>query len=162
MNKIMIRVDKLALRVRCGLFLRDVERGRREKNTNPGMTLWGKSFCHTVTGIPHAPSKFDFPSSTITTASKCMYRTCLGHVKGLHAFRQRPARFILTRNISWRSQSRSAETSEHFDKEQEIERSTILDKVMKGRQPTELMLRCTWPTCVRPSYAPDSRFRYRS
>ncbi|KIM42211.1 hypothetical protein M413DRAFT_18598 [Hebeloma cylindrosporum] len=72
-----------------------------------------------------------------------MYRTCLGHVKGLHAFRQRPARFILTRNISWRSQSRSADTSEHFDKEQEIERSTILDKVMKGRQPTELMLRCT-------------------
>jgi len=72
-----------------------------------------------------------------------MYRTCLGHVKGLHAFRQSPSRFIFTRNISWRSQARSTDASEHFDKEQEIERSTILDKVMKGRQPTELMLRCT-------------------
>ncbi|PPR00289.1 hypothetical protein CVT24_005030 [Panaeolus cyanescens] len=50
-----------------------------------------------------------------------------------------------TRNISWsfKSQSRNPEFGDIPDNEEDVARAAILDKVMKGRQPTELMLRCT-------------------
>jgi len=50
-----------------------------------------------------------------------------------------------SRYISWsfKSQSRSAEFTDVPDNEEDVTRAAILDKVMKGRQPTDLMLRCT-------------------
>ncbi|KAF4616932.1 hypothetical protein D9613_008700 [Agrocybe pediades] len=49
------------------------------------------------------------------------------------------------RQISWsfKSQARAADFTESPDNEQDVARAAILDKVMKGRQPTDLMLRCT-------------------
>lgn len=49
-----------------------------------------------------------------------------------------------SRYISWsfKSQSRSAEFTDVPDNEEDVARAAILDKVMKGRQPTDLMLRC--------------------
>jgi len=43
---------------------------------------------------------------------------------------------------SWKSHSRAKEFAEVPDNEEDAARAAILDKVMKGRQPTELMLRC--------------------
>jgi len=43
---------------------------------------------------------------------------------------------------SWKAPSRSKEFAEVPDNEEDAARAAILDKVMKGRQPTELMLRC--------------------
>ncbi|KAF9486271.1 magnesium transporter [Pholiota conissans] len=52
-----------------------------------------------------------------------------------------------TRSISWSFKS-TAQPQQDFnedplDNEQDVTRTAILDKVMKGRQPAELMLRCT-------------------
>ncbi|KAF8970435.1 hypothetical protein BDZ97DRAFT_1791375 [Flammula alnicola] len=57
-----------------------------------------------------------------------------------------PAQPKNTRQISWsfKSHSRPTEFNEDLpDNEQDVARAAILDKVMKGRQPTDLMLRCT-------------------
>lgn len=43
---------------------------------------------------------------------------------------------------SWKTHSRSKEFVEAPDNEEDAARAAILDKVMKGRQPTDLMLRC--------------------
>lgn len=60
-----------------------------------------------------------------------------------------------TRQISWSFKSASQTTDFHeeaLDNEQDVTRAAILDKVMKGRQPTELMLRCaselSCPSCA--------------
>lgn len=55
-----------------------------------------------------------------------------------------PISFEHTRPISWsfKSQTRAADFNESPDNEQDVARAAILDKVMKGRQPTDLMLRC--------------------
>ncbi|KAF9527438.1 hypothetical protein CPB83DRAFT_856169 [Crepidotus variabilis] len=44
---------------------------------------------------------------------------------------------------SWKSHFRGRETQEPSDNEEDAARAAILDKVMKGRQPADLMLRCT-------------------
>ena len=48
------------------------------------------------------------------------------------------------RRLSWMSKtnSRSAEFDGFSDSQEEEAKAAILDKVMKGRQPTDLMLRC--------------------
>ncbi|KAF9057174.1 hypothetical protein BJ165DRAFT_1418907 [Panaeolus papilionaceus] len=50
-----------------------------------------------------------------------------------------------SRNISWsfKSQNRNPEFPDVPDNEEDVARAAIMDKVMKGRQPAELMLRCT-------------------
>ncbi|KAF8804613.1 cora-domain-containing protein [Phlegmacium glaucopus] len=50
-----------------------------------------------------------------------------------------------SRQISWsfKSQPRPTEFNEVPDNEEDVARVAILNKVMKGRQPTDLMLRCT-------------------
>lgn len=49
-----------------------------------------------------------------------------------------------SRNISWsfKSQNRNPEFPDVPDNEEDVARAAIMDKVMKGRQPAELMLRC--------------------
>ncbi|KAJ3504759.1 hypothetical protein NLJ89_g7772 [Agrocybe chaxingu] len=58
---------------------------------------------------------------------------------------RRPPQFLpATRHISWSfRQPQAQEFIEHPDNEEDVARAAILDKVMKGRQPTDLMLRCT-------------------
>ncbi|KAJ7598468.1 cora-domain-containing protein [Mycena floridula] len=47
------------------------------------------------------------------------------------------------RNWSWRAEPRKLEHKDMSQGEEDLARAAILDKVMQGRQPTELMLRCT-------------------
>lgn len=51
-----------------------------------------------------------------------------------------------SRQISWsfKAQPRPTEFNELPDNEEDVARVAILNKVMKGRQPTDLMLRCKW------------------
>ncbi|KIJ99095.1 hypothetical protein K443DRAFT_680247 [Laccaria amethystina LaAM-08-1] len=57
----------------------------------------------------------------------------------------RPFIHVNSRQIFWPSKSalRTAEFDDLPDNQEDAARATILDKVMKGRQPTDLMLRCT-------------------
>lgn len=49
------------------------------------------------------------------------------------------------RHISWfKSQPQPKGLKEHPDNEEDAARIAILNKVMKGRQPTDLILRCKW------------------
>ncbi|KAF7338765.1 Magnesium transporter [Mycena sanguinolenta] len=51
---------------------------------------------------------------------------------------------LMTRNVSWGPrQSRAVEFNNLSEIQEETTRAAILEKVMKGRQPTDLMLRCT-------------------
>ncbi|KAF8156851.1 magnesium transporter [Crassisporium funariophilum] len=65
----------------------------------------------------------------------------------LHASHQFATSFRpkYSRQISWsfKSQPRPVELNDLPDDEEDRARAAILDKVMKGRQPTDLMLRCT-------------------
>lgn len=54
----------------------------------------------------------------------------------------RPSIHVNSRQIFWPSKS-AAEFDDLPDNQEDAARATILDKVMKGRQPTDLMLRCT-------------------
>lgn len=56
----------------------------------------------------------------------------------------RPFIHVNSRQIFWPSKSalRTAEFDDLPDNQEDAARATILDKVMKGRQPTDLMLRC--------------------
>jgi len=51
-----------------------------------------------------------------------------------------------SRQISWlfKSQPRPTEFNDVPDNEEDVARVAILNKVMRGRQPTDLMLRCKW------------------
>lgn len=48
------------------------------------------------------------------------------------------------RQFSWKAKPgvRPAEPEDLSESEEELAKAAILDKVMKGRQPTELLLRC--------------------
>ncbi|KAJ7676465.1 Mg2+ transporter protein cora-like protein [Mycena rosella] len=49
----------------------------------------------------------------------------------------------MVRNLSWGPRQRTVEFDGLSDIQEEATRAAILEKVMKGRQPTDLMLRCT-------------------
>ena len=52
-----------------------------------------------------------------------------------------------SRDISWSWKSRVREFADIPDNEEDAARAAILDKVMIGRQPTDLMLRCEFALC---------------
>ncbi|KAL9709829.1 magnesium ion transporter [Leucoagaricus gongylophorus] len=53
--------------------------------------------------------------------------------------------YIGTRHVSWllRSRTRPADSNGVLEDQEDLTKAAILEKVMKGRQPTDLMLRCT-------------------
>lgn len=57
--------------------------------------------------------------------------------------------YMNIRRISWSSKSnpRSSDASDVPDGQEDLTNAAILDKVMKGRQPTDLMLRCASYSC---------------
>jgi hypothetical protein len=58
--------------------------------------------------------------------------------------RQNLIHIIGPRHLSWfaRTNSKSVESNSFSQSQEEDAKAAILDKVMKGRQPTDLMLRC--------------------
>jgi len=52
--------------------------------------------------------------------------------------------YIGTRHVSWllRSRTRPADSNGVLEDQEDLTKAAILEKVMKGRQPTDLMLRC--------------------
>ncbi|KIM78238.1 hypothetical protein PILCRDRAFT_824719 [Piloderma croceum F 1598] len=89
--------------------------------------------CHVVTAKPPAPS---------LTCTRALYSNacnCSSKTPG-----RRSMQPIGVRHLSWLSRTNSKLDSKGFSELQEEEaKAAILEKVMKGRQPTDLMLRCT-------------------
>lgn len=52
------------------------------------------------------------------------------------------------RRINWKSRSSSSDFGGISDAHEDLTKAAILDKVMKGRQPADLMLRCSSSPCV--------------
>jgi magnesium transporter len=88
--------------------------------------------CHVVTAIPPAPS--------LTCTRKLYSNACNRSSKTSGRRSMQP---IGLRHLSWLSRANSKLDSKGFSESQEEEaKAAILEKVMKGRQPTDLMLRC--------------------
>ncbi|PPQ88528.1 hypothetical protein CVT25_009908 [Psilocybe cyanescens] len=99
--------------------------------------------------ILQQPCQFGFSQlRNFTVGHGLRNRMVSTHLSGLNNRTLPPILVHHSRQFSWsfKSQPRSQEFTELPDNEQDVTRAAILDKVMKGRQPTDLMLRCNVKT----------------
>lgn len=102
--------------------------------------------------IPNGSCRFSLivPSQGRQFTCESVRRDCVrhpnvGYMHTPHRFYQRMTSHSRnSRQISWsfKSQPQPTEFNDIPDNEEDVARAAILNKVMKGRQPTDLMLRC--------------------
>ncbi|KAF5383116.1 hypothetical protein D9615_005053 [Tricholomella constricta] len=104
--------------------------------------FWKSSSSHVMralrranaTGLTGQPSSRTLPSFAI---SRRAFRVCVPLEPKCS-----PANRIHLRNISW-SPKQPPRPVEMSNDQEDVAKAAILENVMKGRQPTDLMLRCT-------------------